>query len=188
MYQLASELGVTSAEVLARLEGMGESARSAALALPPAVERRLREMTWTPGAAVQPQEGFDPGPDLVTAREASKYLPIRPATVRQWEHRGYVQSVGRRERAKTYQLSALQAAFEDRRAAALPRARVNVPAKHFDAMVSGPEAAALLGVAQSTLRMWVKRGRLTRDAGTDRRPQYRLESIMNASRRPITRH
>lgn len=54
--------------------------------------------------------------------------------------------------------------------------------KDPDALVYGPEAAALVGVAPSTIRMWVLRGRL-RSVDLPGRPLFRVSAVLRAARR-----
>lgn len=200
VYELAREFGVESKVVMATLREMGHRVRSASWIVEPLILRKLEDalsvatpaqmappLPAPPRAAAQEDFYYDPwldGPEEVTAAEAASLCQVRTATIRQWVSRGYLTRVGIRGRAPLYDVTALRRVRSEvaRRTPKPPPPRPNVASKHLDALVSGPDAAKVVGVAPSTIRMWVKRGRLT-PAISGPRPQFKLADVLSTARR-----
>ena len=158
-----------------------------------------REPARRPPARTRRPEGDVPGwwdydepdpwrscPPEVTAAEAARLCGVRPATIRQWASRGYLAAVGRRGRSPLYnsqQLAGAQTGVQDRTRTGPPiRPTVALRSKDLDALLYGAEAAALVGVAPSTIRMWKMRGRL-RPVDRPGRPLFRVKDVLQAARR-----
>ena len=113
------------------------------------------------------------------------YRP-RPASIRQWASRGYLTAVGRRGRSPLYSpehLAGAQTGVQDRTRTSPPiRPTVALRSKDLDALLYGAEAAALVAVAPSTIRMWKMRGRL-RPVDRPGRLLFRVEDVLRAARR-----
>lgn len=204
MHALARDLGVTSSALLEYLRGAGRPVPSAATLLPAESEAAARshfrshagDAPAGPGAD-RPQRrrvpadfwdddswGSDPGP-LSTA-DAARLCGVRPATIRAWASRGYLTAVGRAGRTSLYDLQQVEAA-RDAVAARTPlgppvRTAVRLRSKDLEALVHGSEAAAIVGVAPSTIRMWVLRGRL-RPLAQPGRPLFQVGDVLRSARR-----
>ncbi len=206
VYALARELGVTSRELRDCLWQLGQPVSSAATPLAAATEAAARacfqkqpgDAPTRPGAQRPPRpyrgdadwwDHDDPWhrcPDQVTTAEAARLSGVRPATIRAWASRGYLAAVGRQGRSPLYdprQLAEAQDAVAARtRAGPSITPPVRLRSKDLDALVYGPEAAAIVGVAPSTIRMWVLRGRL-RPVDHPGRPLFRVSDVLRAARR-----
>ncbi|WP_306306532.1 helix-turn-helix domain-containing protein [Nocardia vinacea] len=102
-------------------------------------------------------------PQLVTAREAWDIIRVKPATIRKWVSRGYLQNVGHRGRAALYDrddLERVRLRIHHRTNTSPIWPRLEVPANYFNRLITTTEAAKLLDVAPSTVRSWVTRGHL----------------------------
>ena len=205
----AVDLGISSRELLGYLTRTGERVIPASSTLNPRAEAAARlefgrVRTPTGGqparrSAGQPRRPWpaddcwwndhDPWsrcPEQVTAEEAARLCGVKPATVRQWASRGYLTAVGKRGRSHLYdsrQLARDQDDVRDRTRTGPPLASTaRLRSKDLDAVVHGDEAARLVGVAPSTIRMWVLRRRL-RPVDQPGRPLFRVEDVMRAARR-----
>lgn len=209
VYALAVDLGVSSRELLEYLTRTGERVISASSTLHPGAEAAARiefghARTPTGGQparrpAGQPRrpgpaddsgwDDHDPWsrcPQQVTAEEAARLCGVKPATVRQWASRGYLTAVGKRGRSHLYdsrELSRAQDDVRDRTRTSPPlTATARLRSKDLDAVVHGDEAARLVGVAPSTIRMWVLR-RWLRPIDQPGRPLFRVKDVIRAARR-----
>lgn len=149
--------------------------------------RRDRDNGWWDGDWWDNNDRWENCPSEVTATEAARLCGAKAATIRQWAARGYLTRVGNRGRSPLYastQLRRVQSEVADRtRKPPLPRPGLR--SRDLDALVPGPEAAALVGVAPSTIRMWVARGHLTpvpQAEGTGRR-LFLVSDVLQAARR-----
>lgn len=206
LHALAVELGVSSPELRDYLALLGQPTVSAASILSAAAEaaaraqferrprpaptRRAVERPARPHGDDRDWWDYDNPwtrcPDQVTTAEAARLCRVPPATIRKWASRGYLAAVGRRGRNPLYdprQLAEAQADVAARTRTGPPiTPRVPLRSKDLDALVYGPEAAALVGVAPSTIRTWVLRGRL-RPLDHPGRPLFRVSAVLCAVRR-----
>lgn len=212
VYEVAQRLGRTSPDVLDALRSLGHFYRSAASVLPsgldmPGLVAALdslppsRPATPTPPAP----RGARRAPQDVTSRAAGELLRLSPSVIRQWVARGYLVPVGKQGNANLFKLEDVrtvrnEAAARTRRtagdAAASPTAAGwelrdaepwrRIPAKYYDLVVTGPRAAALVGVSPSTIRMWVARGHL-KPQTPGARPLFRVRDVLTARRRKTRR-
>jgi DNA-binding transcriptional MerR regulator len=204
VYQLADELGIESARVLRYLQEQGEPARSAASVIQPATARKVRAAfpAGRPGrrAPTRRVQGYsrdvwwddDPWttcPDQVTTTEAARLCGVRAATIRQWASRGYLRAVGRRGRSQLYDpldLRRVQAEAQARTRRP-PAPRSNVRSKDLDSLVTGSEAARIVGVSPSAIRMWVARGHLRPTSRVGRQSLFKVVDVLRATRRGARR-
>lgn len=197
VHELAYELGVTSRQVLVELERLGQHTRSASSTVegsPAAWVRRAFAFTahGRPRLRRPPQPGLSvpfPPPQQITAAEAWSVVSVQPATIRQWVSRGYLRSVGTRGRAALYDRDDL------RRAQLRTRSRtktvpfhpvLDLSPKYDDRLITVVGAAGFLGVAPSTVRSWVTRGRLSPVGRSGRAHLFTVHSVLVASRRGCT--
>lgn len=101
----------------------------------------------------------------LTAKDLAAELGLAPTTIRQWKARGYLEPVGKSGRELLYRFGDVANAADlvGRRTKAVPQVGWHVDQlleKHADRGLTTNEAARLIGVSPSTLRMWVKRGHL----------------------------
>jgi DNA-binding transcriptional MerR regulator len=124
--------------------------------------------------------------DLVTTAEAASLCRVKQATIRQWVHRGYLGSRGRRGRAHLYAVGDLQRAMEqvEEHKQPPPDLDVGLAAKDFDSLITASQAAVLFGVAPSTIRMWLARGHLKPTEATSRPQLFTAVDVLRAARRP----
>ena len=133
---------------------------------------RTRRSAWpNPFAVPRPPRSEDDwwddewdrrDPDvLLSAREVARELRVTAAAVRQWASRGYLRADSMQGREKLYRrgdaISAQRTASQKTRRAPAP---FSVPRSLIQRPVTTREAALICGVAESTIRMWVHRGRL----------------------------
>lgn len=125
-------------------------------------------------------------PERVTTSEAARLCRVRPATIRQWASRGYLTAAAWRGRSPLYDSQQLRRAQRDVAARTLKGPplgpTVGLRGKDLDALIYGAEAATLVGVAPSTIRMWALRGRL-RPVDQPGRPLFRVSDVLRAARR-----
>lgn len=170
VHELAYELGLPSRQILDELSRMGEVVKSASSTLeaPVAAQVRQRFAVTEGGRPRQmrpPRPAPTPPPQQITAAEAWNVVRVRPATIRQWVARGYLSSAGWRGRAALYDRDDLLKVREITRSrtnTAPAQAVLELPEKYDERPITVAEAAKLLGVAPSTVRSWITRGRLTR--------------------------
>ncbi|WP_454199352.1 helix-turn-helix domain-containing protein [Nocardia sp. Marseille-Q1738] len=125
-------------------------------------------------------------PQLVTARQAWAIIGVRPATLRKWVSRGYLQNVGHRGRAALYDRDDLERVRlrTQRRTNASPFwPQLRVPTHYFSRLITTAEAAKLLDVAPSTVRSWVTRGHLVPVRRSRRGHLFTTGSVLMAGRR-----
>jgi len=208
VHSLAADLGISSRELLEYLNRTGEPAVSASSTVTARAElaarvefgaraptraqpaRRPAGQPPRPGAADNYWwDDHDPWsrcPEQVTAEEAALLCGVKPATIRQWASRGYLTPVGQRGRSLLYdsrQLARARDEVRDRNRTGPPLASTaRLRSKDLVALVHGDEAARLVGVAPSTIRMWVLRRRL-RPLDQPGRPLFRVEDVLRAARR-----
>ncbi|WP_408639410.1 helix-turn-helix domain-containing protein [Nocardia yamanashiensis] len=131
---------------------------------------------------------LDDEPQLITAWEACADLDVRPATIRKWVSRGYLQIAGHRGRAALYNrddLETVRRRARNRTNRAPIRPQLNVPANYFDRSITTAEAAKLLGVAPSTVRSWVTRGHLVPIRRSRGGHVFTIGSVLTAGRRTV---
>lgn len=138
---------------------------------PPA--RRTHRSPWpNPFAVPRPPRSGDDwwddewdrrDPDgLLSAREVARELRVTAAAVRQWASRGYLQASSTQGREKLYRRGdAISAQRTASRKTLQAPAPFPVPPSLLQRPVTTREAARIGGVSESTIRMWVHRGRLT---------------------------
>ncbi|WP_372461029.1 translation initiation factor IF-2 N-terminal domain-containing protein [Rhodococcus yananensis] len=212
VHELAKELDVPSKELLHRLKARGEFVKSASSMLDASLAQQVRDsFTRTPGRPLttldpitEPQPSAtapalprprrltsaDALPQLLTVAEAAEALRIRPATIRKWASRGYLQRIGSRGRAALYDRDELWQVKH------LTRSRTNrpplsgpvlyLPKKYHNRLITTAEAARLLDVAPSTIRSWVTRGHLT-PAGRHRGHLFAVGDVLDTAQKHIDR-
>ncbi|MFI6428397.1 translation initiation factor IF-2 N-terminal domain-containing protein [Promicromonospora sp. NPDC050880] len=98
---------------------------------------------------------------LLSAREVARELGVTAAAVRQWASRGYLQASSMQGRKKLYRRGdAISAQRTAHRKTLRTPAPFPVPPSLLQRPVTTREAARICGVAESTIRIWVHRGRL----------------------------
>lgn len=200
VYELARELQIESKELRRFLGRSAPSAASVVDSKSIAAARRAFAAGVVSTPPCRPEtrqcdDGWDDDdpwrrcPAEVSTAEAARLCMVKETTIRQWAARGYLAAVGKRGRSTLYdsvQLRRVQFAVVDRtRVAPPPRAGV-LRSRDLDALVPGSDAAVLAGVAPSTIRMWVLRGRLrpVRGATTSSgRPLFRVGDVLVVARR-----
>lgn len=97
-----------------------------------------------------------------STRDVATYCRVEAATVRQWVRRGHLQPVGTEKGSHIFESSAVVAAMAaiESRTNRRPGLRANIHPRHHGRLVRIPTAAAAVGVAPSTVRSWITRGRL----------------------------
>lgn len=194
VHELAYELGVTSRQVLAELERLGQHTRSASSTVessPAAWVRQAFAFTadGRPRLMRPPRPGLPapgPTPQQITAAEAWSIVRVQPATIRQWVSRGYLRSVGTRGRAALYDrddLRRAQLGTRDRTKTVPFHPVLDLPPKYDHRLITVLEAARFLGAAPSTVRSWVTRGRLRPVRRSGRAHLFTVHSVLVASRR-----
>lgn len=199
VYELAKELSIPVKELMAELTRRGEFVRSASSVLTPPLVRSIRAahgIASPPPRPAAPRPGTPRRPfdktdeDLtaqdvcLTAREAAEELEVSASTIRQWVHRGHLKASGRRGRALVYLRSELERAQATARSntSRTPPPR---PTPHEFALrpISTVEAAIAVGVAPSTIRMWVHRGLLRPLPVPGRGHRFDLIDVLRTARR-----
>lgn len=138
--------------------------------------RRRGPARLTGRLPVQPERCWDHSPpceceykDEITTWDAAQIFRVKPATIRQWVHKGYLKPSGRLGVSNTFLLTDLQIAAKAvkarRRAPSVSASRQDgafirtnrLPHRYDDRLLSIPESAALLGLSTSTIRSWIHR-------------------------------
>lgn len=180
VYELAKELGVESRTILWHLTALDAPAISASSQVHPTAVRAVRERVAA-GIAPSASSGHiverlsrgpsprfwddDERPDpseLLGAGRAAREAGVVPATVRQWVARGHLQRAdtttsGRALYRRGDVTAAARTASERTRRAPAPQ---RVDPRLMCRPVTAAEAASIVGVSPSTIRMWVHRGHL----------------------------
>lgn len=193
VHELAYELGVTSRQVLVELERLGQHTRSASSTVessPAAWVRQAFAFTadGRPRLMRLPRPGLPapgPTPQQITAAEAWSVVSVQPATIRQWVSRGYLRSVGTRGCAALYDrddLRRVELRTRSRTKAVPFHPVLDLSPKYDDRLITVLEAAEFLGVAPSTVRSWVTRGRLRPVGRSGRAHLFTVHSVLVASR------
>lgn len=142
-------------------------------------------------------------PDRLTAKDIEYRFDVQLSTIRKWVQRGYLAPVGAVGRAHIYRRSDVERAqqetagrsksykFEGVRGAqpavASPSisdisSRRDQSRVLADQMLDSTEAAKLVGVATSTIRVWVNRGHLHPAGRVGRKHLYRALDVLGAAR------
>jgi DNA-binding transcriptional MerR regulator len=131
-----------------------------------------------------PRSGSPASAQQVTAVEAWAVVNVRPATIRQWVARGYLRRVGTRGRAALYDrddLRRVRLRTHDRTKTVPLLPVLDLSPKYDDSFITVVEAANFLGVAPSTVRSWVTRGRLRPSGQSGRAHLFTVHSVLVAS-------
>lgn len=139
-----------------------------------------------------------------TTRDITRYYGVNAATVRQWVKRGHLAPCGKQGPSHTFRRHDIAAAVNaiNGRRTATGQPKDPRPGEHGglnaaalnrlanvkpNTIVTTTEAAALLGLAPSTIRAWVRRGHLKPSRASIDPPTrglyFRLEDIHEAARR-----
>lgn len=137
------------------------------------------------------------GPDELTTAEAAIAYAVRPATVRQWVHRGHLTPIRRDGRTLIFEARAVYTAAiatgdrnqqpggplrrdfdRDREHGAR-----GVTAEAMTALVTAEAAGAAVGVSPSTVRSWKRRGHISPVQHRGRTPFYLLADVVAVARR-----
>ena len=198
VHELAKELGLTSGELLVDLRGRGVYLRSASSLLDPQLVADLRRAaSGAPGPpAPQPpirrptsaprweDEEYDDPREQITATQGARELRVKPATVRQWVHRGYLSPAGTRGRAHLFRRVDLEVARDRARDnARRPPAPFPIRPSLTRRPVTTLEAARIAGVTPSAIRTWVLRGRLEPLPRVGRGHRFDPMQILRVARR-----
>lgn len=190
VYTKAKELGVTSRALLhylatndCPLPSASSNLTDEALALipEPHLMRFGRDLMFPPHPEHIPP--WPPWPQLVTGYQASRVAGVEPATIRQWVKRGHLRPAELRGKSKTslYRIEDVLEARQQtrqRRRDMLPTYRVpRMTPQDFDAEMTAREASEHFNIPDSTIRSWVRRGRLVAVGRRGRSPLYRVRSI-----------
>lgn len=131
----------------------------------------------------------------ITTRDAAAIFRVKPATIRQWVHKGYLQPSGRDGASNTFLLAdvkrAAQAISTRRRGSGVSASQrgqfirtTRLPHRYDDRLLSVPESAALLGLSPSTIRSWIHRRVLIPAASSRPRAiQIRQGDLITAAQR-----
>lgn len=199
VYELATELAIPTKQLMAELTRRGDFVRSAASTLSPEIARSIRAahgITTPPPRRPVARPGTprprssvpldDPADHdyTMTTQEAAEEFEVSAATIRQWVRRGHLRAAGSQGRAQVYRHSDLERA----RAATRSSTRRTPPPRptpHGLALrpISTAEAAAVIGVAPSTIRMWVHRGLLRPLPDRGRGHRFDLTDVLRTARR-----
>lgn len=202
VYEVAHNLELSSRDVVRALHQLEYFVRSANGRFPPrlSLARLVETVEALPArpAALVPPPAPAPPPAPVTAGEVARQLGVSPATVRQWVARGYLAPEGKRGSANLFNLDTVRA-VQSQTAARRPRTAGDAIGSRgyvepwaeqlrnrLDDIVTGPRAAELVGVAPSTVRMWVARGYLTPHT-PGARPLFRVRDVLAVRRRKSPR-
>lgn len=123
----------------------------------------ILERAWAARASRSVVTRAEPHEEL-TAEELGQRLTVAPATIRKWASRGYLTAAGQRGRSRLYRYGDAVRVRDEARARRR-QAFSPPPISELRWMnvrpVTAAEAARLAGVSPSTIRTWVRRGRLT---------------------------
>lgn len=137
------------------------------------------------------------GPDRLTAAEAGQAVGVTAATIRQWVARGHLLPVGSKGRAHLFvaaDVIAVQHATNARlripvqstrsgRRIPVNDRRRGVTSANISELVTTSEAAQSAGVAEATVRSWVRRGLLTPAGRRGRSHLFVRLDVINLARR-----
>jgi predicted site-specific integrase-resolvase len=250
VWELAEELRVESAHVLALIEPYDKYVRShlstvpelalrAIRADPPDPTRSYSDYWWSPPSVPRaparpramgrfrrrpgpkpvsfepPYEedehgyGNDPTAELRyepiwSTRDVAQYYRLKPATVRQWVHRGHLTPSGKEGASHVFENHVVSQAVgrikaRQKRAGRTSSGRdsssdgrldarqLDRRAKVYpDSLVTTKEVASMLGIAPETIRAWVRRGHLvSQPTSTSRQLQFRIADVYKAARRRL---
>jgi DNA-binding transcriptional MerR regulator len=124
--------------------------------------------------------------ELTTSEVASEF-GVSPSQIRQWKSRRYLQSVGKSGRSSLYRFADVSRVLDDveRRARTTPDDIDRRAERHLDRGVTTNQAANLVKVSPSTIRMWVKRGHLQPVGRHSRQLLFVVRDVVAAARRHI---
>jgi len=206
VYELARELGLSSDEVARSLR-----LPSHLSSVPPSAADALRATEPRPARpGSRPNFRFRrrPGPRLITfqppydedtslgwrrdmeyqplwsTRDVAQYFDVRPSTVRQWVRRGYLTPTGSERGSHVFDSSAARNVHDE------IKARSNQPTgvgakihpRHHHRLLSTADAARAAGVAPSTVRSWISRGRLTTSRDENGQVLVRVADVARLAR------
>jgi DNA-binding transcriptional MerR regulator len=122
--------------------------------------------------------------ELTTSEVASEF-GVSPNQIRQWKSRRYLQSVGKSGRSSLYRFADVSRVLHDveRRTRTTPDDIDPRAERHLDRGVTTNQAANLVKVSPSTIRMWVKRGRLQPMGRHSRQLLFVVRDVVAAARR-----
>lgn len=123
----------------------------------------------------------------LTTSEAASEFGVSPSQIRQWKSRKYLQSVGKSGRSNLYRFADVSRVLHDveRRTRTTPDDIDRRAELHLDRGVTTNQAANLVKVSPSTIRMWVKRGHLRPLGSHSRQLLFVVRDVVAAARRNI---
>ncbi|KAA1399914.1 helix-turn-helix domain-containing protein [Aeromicrobium ginsengisoli] len=206
VYELGRELGISSDEVARSLR-----LPSHLSSVPPSAADALRAANPSPAPpGNRPNNRFRrrPGPRLVTfeppydedttlgwrrdldyepvwsTRDVAHYFDVRPSTVRQWVKRGYLKPTGTERGSSVFDSRAVRIAHDEIEARTHRTSGLGarIHPRHHHRLISTADAARAVGVAPSTVRSWISRGRLTTSRDENGQVLVRVADVARLAR------
>lgn len=206
VYELARELRLTSDEVARSLRlpshlstvspSAADALRAANPEPSPPWSRPNRQFRRRPGPRlITFQPPYDEGTSLGwrrdmeyepvwSTRDVAQYFDVRPSTVRQWVRRGYLAPIGTERGSSVFNSRAVRSAYDEieARSHKTPGLGAKIHPRHHHRLLSTADAARAVGVAPSTVRSWISRGRLTTSRDENGQVLVRVADVARLAR------
>ena len=168
-----------------------------------AIAAAYRDECYDDEIAFEYEHRKEDAPDRLTAKDIEYRFDVQLSTIRKWVQRGYLTPVGSVGRAHIYNRSDVERVqqetagrsksykFEGVRGAQPAVANPSISGISSrrdqsrvlaDQMLDSTEAANLVAVATSTIRVWVNRGHLHPAGRVGRKHLYRALDVLGAAR------